>query len=149
MNLFSQIFKVCLLFVIMAMSSILASAQEITGVWFNQEKDAKIEIYKENNKYFGKIVWLKEPNRDGKPKLDAKNVKVELRSKPLMGLLLLKDFVKKSDKEYEDGTIYDPKSGKTYSCIITVKDVNTLSIRGYVGISFFGRTTTWTKTTLD
>ena len=47
------------------------------------------------------------------------------------------------DDEYEDGTIYDPKNGKTYSCIIT-RNGKKLDVRGYVGFSWIGRTTTWT-----
>jgi uncharacterized protein (DUF2147 family) len=48
-------------------------------------------------------------------------------------------------KIWEDGTIYDPKNGKTYSCIIKSKGPNILDIRGYIGISIIGRTTTWTR----
>ncbi len=61
-----------------------------------------------------------------------------------MGLLLLKSFNKDGATVYEDGTIYDPKNGKTYSCKITHKG-DQLDVRGYVGISMIGRTTTWTK----
>ncbi len=61
-----------------------------------------------------------------------------------MGLQLLKGFKKDGDTEYEDGTIYDPKNGKTYSCKINRKG-ETLEVRGYVGISLIGRTTIWTK----
>lgn len=132
------------------LTSFVAIAKEnVEGFWFNQEKDAKIEIYKATDgKYYGKIVWLKNPNDDkGVPKTDFRNPKANLAKRPLMGLSLLKGFVKDSDKVYDDGEIYDPKSGKTYSCTITVKDANTLSIRGYIGISMIGKTTIWTRTT--
>jgi len=123
-----------------------AQKEKVEGIWFNQEKDAKIEIYKaKDSRFYGKIVWLKEPLKDGKPKTDFNNPKKNLQSTPIIGLLILKSFEKDSDNEYEDGTIYDPKNGKTYSCKITVKDANTLSIRGYIGISLIGRTTTWTR----
>ena len=123
-----------------------AQKDRVEGFWLNQEKEAKIEIYKaRNGKFYGKIVWLKEPNRDGKPKTDINNPKESLRSQPIIGLLILKAFNKDGDKVYEDGTIYDPKNGKTYSCKITYESDNTLSIRGYVGISMLGRTTTWTR----
>ncbi len=125
-----------------------AQKDRVEGFWLNQEKEAKIEIYKaKNGKFYGKIVWLKEPNRDGKPKTDINNPKENLRSQPVIGLLILKAFNKDGDKVYEDGTIYDPKNGKTYSCKITYENDNKLSIRGYVGISMLGRTTTWTRST--
>jgi uncharacterized protein (DUF2147 family) len=126
------------------------SADDILGVWLNEDKDAHVEIYKEGNKYFGKIIWLKNPIDDetGKPKLDNKNEDESLQSRPVMGLLLLKDFVFDGDDEWEDGEIYDPKSGKTYSCYMEFPDEdnkNNLKIRGFIGISLLGRTTYWTK----
>ena len=118
-------------------------ADDILGVWYNQEKTAKVEIFKRGDKYFGKIVWLEEPMRDGKPKLDRENEDEDLRTRPIMGLEILKDF-EFDDDEWEDGTIYDPKNGETYSCYI-VKEGDTLKVRGYIGISLIGRTAIWTK----
>lgn len=130
-----------------AHSSLFAQKEKIEGLWYNQEKTAKIEIYKaKDTKFYGKIVWLQEPNRDGKPKTDIHNPNEAQRSSPELGLLILKRFSKNSDTKFDDGTIYDPRNGKTYSCTITVKDANTLSIRGYVGISLLGQTNTWTRT---
>jgi uncharacterized protein (DUF2147 family) len=121
-----------------------AQADKIEGLWFNETKDAKIQIFKGNNgKFYGKIVWLKEPVKNGQPKKDEKNPKAEMKSKPIVGLVLLKDFTKDGNL-YEDGTIYDPDNGKTYDCKMTFKG-KTLSIRGYVGISMFGRTTVWER----
>jgi uncharacterized protein (DUF2147 family) len=57
---------------------------------------------------------------------------------------VLGDFVKDGDNKYVDGTIYDPKNGKTYSCKMTCKGKK-LDIRGYIGISLIGRTTTWER----
>ena len=57
-----------------------------------------------------------------------------------MGLILLKDFIfNEDDEEWEDGTIYDPKNGSTYSCYIKFGDEKTLKIRGYIGISWIGQ----------
>jgi len=41
--------------------------------------------------------------------------------------------------------LYDPKKGKTYTGMITLKDANTLALRGYIGFSFLGRSSTWTR----
>ncbi len=126
------------------------SADDVIGVWLNEDKDAHVEIYKEGNKFYGKIIWLKTPidEETGKPKLDNKNEDESLRTRPVMGLLLLKDFVFDGDDEWEDGEIYDPKSGKTYSCYMEFPDEdnkNNLKIRGFIGISILGRTTYWTR----
>ncbi len=124
-------------------------ADDILGLWLNEDEDAHINIYKEGDKYFGKIVWIKIPldPETGKPKLDKHNPDPALQSRPSMGLKLLSDFVF-DDDEWEDGEIYDPKSGKTYSCYMEFPDeddLNRLKIRGFIGVSLLGKTTYWTK----
>ena len=122
-----------------------AQADKIEGLWYNDIKSAKILITKESNgKFYGKVVWLKEPLKNGKPKVDELNADEKLRTRPRLGLQVLTDFVKDGDNKYTDGKIYDPNNGKTYSCNITYKG-KALAIRGYIGISLFGRTTTWTR----
>ena len=125
-------------------------ADDILGIWLNEDKDAHVEIYKENGKYFGKIVWLETPIRPetGKPKLDRENEDESLRSRPVMGLLLLNDFEFDGDDEWEDGTVYDPKNGNTYKCYMEFEDEDDkdiLKVRGYIGFSLLGRTTYWTR----
>ena len=86
---------------------------------------------------------MREPNENGKPKVDKNNPDDDLKSRPLVGMELLSDF-EFDDDEWEDGEIYDPESGKTYSCEMTL-DGNTLNVRGYIGVSWVGRTTEWTR----
>jgi uncharacterized protein (DUF2147 family) len=127
-------------------------AGDIAGIWYNEEKTSKVQIYQEGNKFFAKIVWLKEPNDKvtGKPRVDDLNPDVKLQKTPLLGLVILKDFVFDGTDEWSSGTIYDPKNGKTYSSKIHFGDSpNLLKIRGYVGISLLGRNTYWTKTILQ
>ncbi|HOJ03548.1 MAG TPA: DUF2147 domain-containing protein [Bacteroidota bacterium] len=131
-------------------ASLLAQSQEadaVLGTWLVQDKNAKVEIYKRGSKYYGKIVWLKEPNDEqGKAKVDKENPEEKLRSRPILGLEMLRGFVYDEDYVWEDGEIYDPKNGKTYSCKMTLTDKgNTLDVRGYIGISLIGRTQEWTR----
>jgi uncharacterized protein (DUF2147 family) len=120
---------------------------DVVGTWLNEERTAKVQIFKEGDKYFGKIVWLKETldKVTGKPRTDNLNPDVNQREKPLMGLMMLKSFVFNGEDEWKDGTIYDPKNGKTYSCYIKFETPVMLKIRGYIGISMLGRTTHWYK----
>lgn len=117
----------------------------IIGTWINQEKAAKIEIYQQDEKFCGKIVWLKEPSEDGKPKTDNKNPDKARRNDPIIGLVMLKGFEFDGKSTWESGTIYDARSGKTYSCYLTLQVDKTLKVRGYVGISWFGQTNIWTR----
>lgn len=119
---------------------------KILGTWLNESGKAKVKIVKRGKKFYGKIIWLREPkDKNGKIKLDKENPKKELKTKPIVGLEILKGFKYIGDKKWESGTIYDPENGKTYDCNIAMKDDNTLKIRGYVGISLLGRTTTWSR----
>ncbi len=137
---------VVLLFSLLTGRHFCYAQDAIERLWYNEEKTAKIKVFKATDgKFYGKIVWLKEPNNEeGKPKVDKKNPDKAKRNTPVMGLQLLAGFKKDDDTHYEDGTIYDPKNGKTYSCKIHRKG-DVLEVRGYVGISLIGRTTTWTK----
>lgn len=138
-------FLLILLTIVAVSINAKAQTDKIEGLWYNDVKTAKIQITKENNgKFYGKVVWLKEPLKDGKPKVDEMNSDEKLRSRPRLGLPVLADFVKDGDNKYSGGTIYDPNNGKTYSCKMTYKG-KTLDIRGYIGISLFGRTTTWSR----
>jgi uncharacterized protein (DUF2147 family) len=120
------------------------NADAILGTWINEEKEGRIEIYKTGNQYAGRIVWLKEPNEpDGTPKKDKKNGNESLRKRNILNMVILSGF-SYEDGQWKGGEIYDPKSGKTYSCNMKLKS-NKLEIRGYIGLSLFGRTTTWTR----
>lgn len=137
------ILAICSLFTSVAAFS--QQGDQILGQWLSEEKDGKIEVYKQGNKYFGKLVWAdKMYEADGKTsRRDVKNTDESLRSRSLKDLILLTNFVY-DDGTYADGKIYDPKSGKTYSCKMTLNG-NTLNIRGYVGLPMFGRTSVWTR----
>ena len=118
------------------------AADDITGTWISHLEKGHVEITRDGDKYSGKIIWLKVPTySDGTPKIDKNNPDQTKREQPLVGLVVLKDLVFVKD-HWENGSIYDPESGKTYSCRITKKD-DKLDLRGYVGVSQIGRTQTW------
>jgi uncharacterized protein (DUF2147 family) len=99
-----------------------------------------------NGKYVGKLVWISTPtDKNGKPALDSKNPDANLQKRQLVGLTMLENFTYEGDNVWTDGSIYDPDSGKTYSCKITLKSNGKMEVRGYIGISLFGRTDTWTR----
>lgn len=153
MNKTKQLFTFLAIFtLVVAFSNLTFSqikADDVTGVWLNEDKDAHVKIENIAGVYFGKIVWLKEPidEKTGQPKLDKENPDPKLQKRPIMGLNLLSDFKFDGSKEWKGGAIYDPKSGKTYSCymIFTDKSKDKLKVRGYIGISLIGRTTYWTR----
>ena len=130
-----------------------ASGDDILGLWNNQEKDARIEIYHCGEKYCGKIFSLKEPNYPegskegvpGTPKLDHNNPDPALRQTPIIGLKIMHDFVYEGDNKWLSGKVYDPENGKTYSGKMMLVSPNQLKLRGFIGISLIGRTDIWTR----
>ena len=79
------------------------------------------------------------------PPLDENNPDPKKRTQKRLGMVIMNNFVFDGDDTWEDGTIYDPKNGKTYSCKAERDAKGNLDIRGYFGISLLGRTTHWTK----
>jgi uncharacterized protein (DUF2147 family) len=115
-------------------------ADAILGEWSNQQADARFLIFKKDNRYYGKIVW-----GSGTATKDVNNPNKQLQSRELIGLVILNNFEFNGKDKWQNGTIYDPKNGKTYDCVITLKSSTQINVRGYVGISMFGRTEVWTK----
>lgn len=115
------------------------SRDDVKGIWLTQKKDGKFEIFERNGKFYGKLIWGKTPG-----KLDDKNPDPKLRKRKLVGSEILTGFEWDGD-QWVDGEIYDPREGDFYSCEMWLEDKNTLKIRGYVGISLFGKTVTWTR----
>lgn len=142
--------KILLITVTIISSLFTAFAQnnneDIVGVWETGNGKARVKIDKVGDYYFGRIVWLKEPlNEEGKPKVDKNNKDVNKRNTPILGLRLVGGFKWEGENRWEGGTIYDPETGNEYKCNITLVDKNTMNIRGYIGISMFGRTDTWKR----
>lgn len=117
----------------------------ILGEWLTGEGKARVQIYRCDTLYCGKIVWLKEPVKNGKEVVDDKNPDPALKNKPVIGLVIVWAFSYDGDGEWTGGKVYDPESGDTYSGKMTLKDSHTLRLRGYVLIPLLGRTEIWTR----
>lgn len=127
----------------------LASAQTLSplGTWTNSEKKATFEIYKCGDKLCGKIVTLTVPNdpATGKPKTDSQNPNPKLRTRPRLGMVFMQGFEYDEDNKWDDGKIYDPESGKTYSCYMKMLNANSMEVKGYIGFSLIGKSQSWTR----
>jgi uncharacterized protein (DUF2147 family) len=121
-------------------------ATDLVGDWVVSEKTAVITFFADGNKFYGMTSWMGRPKDEhGNPRTDVKNPDPAKRSQPLLGALLCKNFVYKGNGVWGDGTIYDSRSGRTYNCKITMKDINTIHLRGYIGISLIGGSTIFTR----
>jgi len=147
MRIFENMKKpVLLILLLLFIGNIFANQNpdEILGIWANSSNKAHIQIFKQNGKYFGKIVWLKTPNdATGKAKVDKKNPDKSARNNRILGLVVLRNFLF-DDEEWKHGKIYNPEDGKEYKSYIELEGKN-LSVRGYIGFSLLGKTEKFTR----
>ncbi len=120
---------------------------DILATWINAENDT-LETYKVGDKFFTKIVGLKEPidAETGMPKLDKNNPDPNLRTRPIKGLIFLIDC-KYDSGEWGKGSYYDYIDGKTWKCKLWFNDeanLDLLSVKTYRTFGS-GKTTYWTK----
>ncbi len=125
--------------------SFIINGQSIIGHWetyddVTQERKANIEIYKTDDVYFARIVesYVSDKNAT------CKNCEGERKNQPINGLIIIENIVKDGN-EYNGGTILDPENGKFYKCYLELVEKNKLKVRGYIGVSLFGRTQYWLR----
>lgn len=124
----------------------------LAGTWLVEDRDATVMIYPCGAKFCGRITWLREslfaaddePALRGKPKTDRNNPDATRQSTPILGMQVLWGL-KPDGAAWSGGHLYDPESGRTYRCSARLVSAGRLQLRGYVGISLFGRSTIWTR----
>lgn len=107
-----------------------------------------VQIEKADGVVHGTIVWLCAPlGLDGNPLRDTNHPDEARHELPVVGIEMLSGFRADEDeaKRWAGGTVYDPGNGYTYRGTIRMEGDNRLLLRGFIGISLFGRTTTWIR----
>jgi uncharacterized protein (DUF2147 family) len=112
-------------------------AATLTGDWITPDHSV-VEVYScGNNMVCARLVHIND-----RTAVDDKNPDAALRKRPLCGIELGRDFAVVDGNRAKNGKLYDPDSGKIYSAELMLEG-DTLRVRGYVGVSMFGRTETW------
>lgn len=126
--------------------SAMAQADKIVGTYkaVRNGVTSKVKVFKHNGGYRAQVIWVDNLKKeDGSIRLDEKNPDASKRNVRADQIVLI-DKVKYDGKEkWEDGKIYDPTSGKTFTVTLYFKDKNTLTVKGSIG-PFFQRMY-WTK----
>ena len=120
---------------------------DICGIWLEEKKESHIEIYQKKDETIeGKIIWLANPlDENGEIKLDEKNPNINLKKRTMQNLIIIKQLKLTEKNKWSNGSIYDARSGKTYSLTAKLEGKDTLFMRGYLGFSLIGKTTRWTR----
>jgi uncharacterized protein (DUF2147 family) len=122
-----------------------AEKTDVEGRWLTQEGDGWIRIQIVGDSLEGSVAGSPDPKQREEREFDDRNPDPNLRTRRLEGLTIMTGFSYDGDGRWSGGTVYDPNSGKTYKCTVKQLDANTLKIRGFIGISLFGRSETWTR----
>ena len=122
-----------------------AEKTDIEGRWLTQEGNGWITIQIVGDSLEGSVAGSPNPEQSDEREFDDRNPNPVLRNRRLKGLTIITGLEYDGDGHWAGGTVYDPNSGKTYKCTVTQLDANTLKIRGFIGISLFGRSETWIR----
>lgn len=103
----------------------------IVGLWRTAGGNAYIRIYEKNGALFGQSVGhlqdtVQQARAKGQPQI-------------------LADFVPKRPGEWSHGRIYDPNSNTYFHGTLTALDPHELKVYGYIGFSWLGGNTIWTR----
>ena len=141
----SPLMRLAALVIVLLPLAAAAQMANIEGRWLSGDGDGWIDITLEGDTLVGRIAGSPNDQPGDSPRYDDLNPDPALRGRLLEGLTIMSGFRYDADGRWVDGRIYDPNSGNTYNGTIQQVDANTLKLRGYIGISLFGRTEKWTR----
>ena len=102
---------------------------------------AEVQIDEQNGVFSGRILSVR--HQKGDTGICSKCPGV-FKDKPIKGMSFLWGLKQHGENNWEGGQILDPKTGKVYRAKLLLKG-NKLYVRGYVGVSFLGRTQVWER----
>ena len=113
------------------------SADMILGNWMDDKNEVLVKIYKIENKYFGKSLWIQNVANPGQP--------LPKEEQHWIGKVLMNDFIWQNN-EWSKGTIYHIKENQTYSAYITPINQNTVKVTGFVWIRLLSQSKVFHRT---
>ena len=131
---------------LLAATSVGAQEPSPDGVWLHANKRIQVEVAPCGDRLCGKLVWFKWPNDlQGAPLVDFKNPTSALRTRPLLGLIILTGLRRVGERTWIDGKIHNPDDGGSYSAEMSMQGDGSLSVRAYVLFPLLGDTLIWTR----
>lgn len=131
----------------LAITAAAASAvPKEVGVWIDDTGKGAVKIDICGNRLCGHIVWLRETvNAKGEPLFDRHNPDASKQTRPICGLQILGELAQMQGGGFDNGWVYDPKVGKSYSVALDLTAPDVLQVTGYKGMRFMGKTFIWTR----
>ena len=149
----SQVIICCLIIFFTTGQAYKSSAQILTtgvlpqdrivGKWMSEEKNVMVQVYKNGDKYAAKLIWFDDSDDRSKPmntRVDYKNPDPALRNRKLIGMEVVDNLeYNPSTNSWENGMIYDAKSGRTWSSAASITSKGVLKVTGYWHFKFLGK----------
>lgn len=121
----------------------------IVGKWMSAEENLLVEVYKSSNEFKAKVLWFSDNDDKSKPyytRFDTKNPDNSLRNQKILGMEVLHGLAYNlKEDRWEDGRIYDAKSGKTWDASAWITNDHFLKVRGFWHFEFFGESMKFKK----
>jgi uncharacterized protein (DUF2147 family) len=120
----------------------------IVGTWLTEDGGSKVDVVASraadgSTSYSGRVSWLKDPMRDGKPLRDANNDDAALRDRPILGLEILSGFKAAGAGTWTGGTLYSPRRGESFPADLSLLPDGSLELKVKAG--FMTKTVRWTR----
>lgn len=116
------------------------------GFWLTENRKAIVQIAHCGADTCGRMVWVENPlDEAGLPKRDDRNADAAKRGRPICGLELVGGLDKADEGSWQNGWVYNPRNGETYSAEIRALSPSELEVRGYLGVSVLGQSQVWTR----
>ena len=128
------------------MGRVGAASDAIVGIWLTDDAASKVEVGAAqasdgSTVYQGKVVWLKQPTREGGA-FYRRTWDAALRSRPILGLVVLSGF-KPAAGGWSGGTVYAPRTGKAYPADLAITPDGRLELKVKTGV--LTKTDHWTR----
>lgn len=116
------------------------------GMWMTEDEESKVELYPCDDAICGRVAWMLDGLDDeGKELTDIYNPDPALRSKPVLGLVIMTDIRPTDEDNVWKGQVYNPQDGRTYDFWLTVKSEAQITIQGCGLYNLICQTHTWNR----
>ncbi|QQL50353.1 DUF2147 domain-containing protein [Mucilaginibacter ginkgonis] len=128
-----------------------SGSDQVIGNWMSAEKNLIVQVYREGDDFKAKVIWFDDSDDPSKPmesRIDDSNPDKSLRTRKIIGMQVLRNLAySPSTHSWENGMIYDAKSGREWNAAASIDKAGMLRVTGYWHFKFIGKTMKFSRVT--